>query len=233
MGPAFNVTNSDTFDFQPFSPGGKKIAWVYEGTTGDSDIYTINTGGRCFQRNQLCDRLDAKVTTPSMFPTTSRTMRITRPMKKVAYTGYNGLGSDDGEDYDHEIYTINVGGGGKSQVTNTTNSSPPALLGGDVRSSFLLWVYPEQLSSRGGSPEPKRSGLLAECRADVLFGCAEGLILALRGHGRLAHTGKHTTTTFRHSRHSRYGAIQPSAWNVSSANFALTEFSGGHFPSGD
>jgi dipeptidyl aminopeptidase/acylaminoacyl peptidase len=42
--------------------------------------------------------------------------------KKIAYTGYKGSSSDDGEDYDHEIYTINVGGGGKSQVTNTTNS---------------------------------------------------------------------------------------------------------------
>jgi Tol biopolymer transport system component len=39
--------------------------------------------------------------------------------KKIAFTGYKGLGTDDDEDFDHEIYTINVSGGSKSQVTNT------------------------------------------------------------------------------------------------------------------
>ncbi len=32
---------------------------------------------------------------------------------------FKGLGSDDDEDFDHEIYTIKVGGGGKTQVTDT------------------------------------------------------------------------------------------------------------------
>jgi Tol biopolymer transport system component len=36
--------------------------------------------------------------------------------KKIAYTGYNGAGYDD-IDFVLEIYTINIGGGGKSQVT--------------------------------------------------------------------------------------------------------------------
>jgi len=39
--------------------------------------------------------------------------------KKIVYTGSTGFDSED-EGFDEEIYTINVGGGGKSQVTNTT-----------------------------------------------------------------------------------------------------------------
>ena len=110
-GDAFNVTNNDRPDFFPdYSPDGEKI--TYSGTDVDgfeSEIYTINVGGGIpFQvTNNIKDDDD-----PSYSP----------DGKKIAYTGYNGLGSDDGEDYDHEIYTINVGGGGKSQVTNTTNS---------------------------------------------------------------------------------------------------------------
>jgi hypothetical protein len=41
-------------------------------------------------------------------------------------------------------------------------------------------------------PVAKVTTLHPERRDDVLFGCAEGLILALWGHGPLAYTGKHT-----------------------------------------
>src|SRR5215216_3133783 len=39
--------------------------------------------------------------------------------KKIAYECFKDLGSADDEDFDYEICTIKIGGGGKSQVTNT------------------------------------------------------------------------------------------------------------------
>jgi len=109
-GAAFNVTENDSPDFYPdYSPDGKRIA--YSGTDLDgleTEIYTIDVGGGIPFRvtNNTKDDED-----PSYSP----------DGKKIAYTGYKGLGSDDGEDFDSEIYTINVGGGGKSQVTDTAH----------------------------------------------------------------------------------------------------------------
>ena len=115
-GAAFNVTNNDTGGVDPswggvdpsYSPDGKRIAYIIFDEP-DTEIYTINVGGGGEFRvtNNTKDEED-----PSYSP----------DGKKIAYTGYKGLGSDNVADFDHEIYTINVGGGGKSQVTNNTNS---------------------------------------------------------------------------------------------------------------
>jgi hypothetical protein len=55
--------------------------------------------------------------------------------KKIAYTGFKGLGSDDDEVYDHEIYTINVGGGVNLELP-TAHTTPAILPGEVVRSGF-------------------------------------------------------------------------------------------------
>jgi Tol biopolymer transport system component len=108
-GDPFQVTDNDREDVYPdYSPDGRRIAHSsYDGY--DSEIYTINVGGGTpFQvTNNIKDDEE-----PSYSPNG----------RKIAYEGFKGLGDGDGEDFDHEIYTINVGGGGKSQVTNTTNS---------------------------------------------------------------------------------------------------------------
>src|SRR5215216_733392 len=101
------VTNNDRNDFDPaYSPNGKRIAYTnYDGH--DTEICTIKVGGGGKSRvtNDIKDEEE-----PSYSPNG----------KKIAYTGFKGLGTDEDEDFDHEIYTIKVGGGGKSHVTDTT-----------------------------------------------------------------------------------------------------------------
>jgi TolB protein len=88
-----------------YSPNGKRIA--YSCSDGhDQEIYTINVGGG------------------GKFKVTNNTKDDEEPSyspdgKKIAYTSYKVLGSSDDEDFDSEIYMINIGRGGKSQVTNT------------------------------------------------------------------------------------------------------------------
>jgi Tol biopolymer transport system component len=104
-GSAFKVTDNETDDFDPdYSPDGKRIAYAsYEGP--DTEIYTINVGGGTpFQVTNNVKDEEA----PSYSP----------DGKKIAYECYKALGSDDDEDFDHEICTINVGGGGKTKVTD-------------------------------------------------------------------------------------------------------------------
>jgi TolB protein len=105
-GGKFKVTDNRRNDFYPdYSPDGKRIAYThYDGH--DTDLYTIKAGGG------------------GRFPVTKNDKDELAPSyspdgKKIAYTGYKGLGSDDGDDFDSEIYTIKVGGGGKTQVTYT------------------------------------------------------------------------------------------------------------------
>ena len=77
---------------------------VYEDP--DLEIYTIGVDGRGKFKvtNNTKDDED-----PSYSPDGN----------KIAYTGYKLFGSSDDEDFDSEIYTINVGGGNRSQVTDT------------------------------------------------------------------------------------------------------------------
>ena len=96
-----------------YSPNGKRIAYSdYDGK--DYEIYTIKVGGGG----------KTKVTnnnTQDFWPAYSP------DGKKIAYECYKALGSDDDEDFDHEICTINVGGGGKTKVTDTAGySSDPS-----------------------------------------------------------------------------------------------------------
>jgi TolB protein len=88
-----------------YSPGGKRIAYSdYDGQ--DYEIYTINVGGGTpFQVTNNVKDEEASSYSPDG--------------KKIAYECYKALGSDDDEDFDHEICTINVGGGGKTKVTDT------------------------------------------------------------------------------------------------------------------
>jgi TolB protein len=88
-----------------YSPNAKRIAYAsYEGP--DTEIYTINVGGGTpFQVTNNVKDEEA----PSYSP----------DGEKIAYECYKALGSDDDEEFDHEICTINVGGGSKTQVTDT------------------------------------------------------------------------------------------------------------------
>ena len=88
-----------------YSANGKKISFS-SARDGNSEIYSMNANGTLQTRlstNPASDQF------PSYSP----------DGKKIAYRGFKALGSSDDEDYDSEIYTINVGGGGKSQVTDT------------------------------------------------------------------------------------------------------------------
>jgi Tol biopolymer transport system component len=105
-GDRFQVTNNDNSDnmFPDYSPDGTRIA--YTGLDGnDNEIYTINVGGG--GKSQVTHN-DKDEEAPSYSP----------DGKKIAYTGYNGAGYDD-IDFVLEIYTINIGGGDKSQVTDS------------------------------------------------------------------------------------------------------------------
>jgi len=78
-----------------------KISYVFYG--GGGGIYTTNPGGGG----------NTKVANGGEGPAYSPNG------KRIAYTSYKVLGSSDDEDFDCEIYMINIGRGGKSQVTNT------------------------------------------------------------------------------------------------------------------
>jgi Tol biopolymer transport system component len=96
------VTNNNTHDFWPaYSPDGTRIAY-----SGDYGIYTINVGGGGETKvtNNVKDE-----EAPSYSP----------DGEKIAYECFKALGTDDDEDFDIEICTINVGGGGKTKVTDT------------------------------------------------------------------------------------------------------------------
>jgi Tol biopolymer transport system component len=98
-----------TEGFDPsYSPNGKRIAYIrYDGP--DTEIFTIKVegGGKTRVTNNKRDDF-----TPSYSP----------DGKKIAYMGYTGLEADD-RPIDAIIYTINVGGGGKSQVTDPAYSA--------------------------------------------------------------------------------------------------------------
>ena len=88
-----------------YSPDGKRIAYSgYEGP--DTEIYTIKVGGGGETKvtNNVKDE-----EAPSYSP----------DGEKIAYECFKALGTDDDEDFDIEICTINVGGGGKTKVTDT------------------------------------------------------------------------------------------------------------------
>jgi Tol biopolymer transport system component len=105
-GGKFRVTSDDKGAFDSdYSPDGKRIAYAgYEGP--DTEIYTISVdgGGKVKVTNNVKNE-----EVPSYSP----------DGEKIAYEGYKALGSSDDEDFDHEIYTIKIGGGGKTQVTDT------------------------------------------------------------------------------------------------------------------
>jgi Tol biopolymer transport system component len=87
-----------------WSPNGKRIAFT--GHDGhDYEIYTISaTGGSRFNvTNNTSDDLQ-----PSYSP----------DGKKIAYVAHRGTGEGSAQKYDSEIYTVNVGGGGRAKVTN-------------------------------------------------------------------------------------------------------------------
>jgi hypothetical protein len=88
-------------------PAGGNISWQERqdsllgprGATGDFEIYTINPDG------------EVGLTSPT-------TLRSTRPAyspsgQQIAYAGEDGPNGD-------EIYTTNVGGGGRVQLTDNT-----------------------------------------------------------------------------------------------------------------
>ena len=106
-GDKFRLTYNDiSDDFEAdYSPDGKRIAYSgYEGP--DTEIYTINVGGGTpFQVTNNVKDEEA----PSYSP----------DGEKIAYECFKALGSDDDEDFDSEICTIKVGGGGKTKVTDT------------------------------------------------------------------------------------------------------------------
>ena len=88
-----------------YSPNGKRIAYSdYDGN--DFEIYTIKVGGGGETKvtNNVKDE-----EAPSYSP----------DGEKIAYECFKALGTDDDEDFDIEICTINVGGGGKTKVTDT------------------------------------------------------------------------------------------------------------------
>ena len=89
-----------------YSPDGKRMAYVCYDGGRDPEICTINVGGGGKRQVTHNNEWDFD---PSYSPNG----------KKIAYTGYKVFGSSDDEDFDSEIYTIKVGGGGKSQVTNS------------------------------------------------------------------------------------------------------------------
>jgi hypothetical protein len=95
-----------TFGFAPsYSPDGKRIAYAdFDGH--DQEIYTIKVGGG--GRTQVTNN-NASDSSPSYSP----------DGKKIAYQGSKVFLSSDGIDFEDVIYTINVGGGNKSQVTDT------------------------------------------------------------------------------------------------------------------
>jgi Tol biopolymer transport system component len=106
-GDEFRLTYNDiSDDFEPdYSPDGKRIAYSgYEGP--DTEIYTIKVGGGGETKvtNNVKDE-----EAPSYSP----------DGEKIAYECFKALGTDDDEDFDIEICTINVGGGGKTKVTDT------------------------------------------------------------------------------------------------------------------
>ena len=106
-GGKFQLTYNDiSDDFEPdYSPDGKRIAYSgYEGP--DTEIYTIKVGGGGETKvtNNVKDE-----EAPSYSP----------DGEKIAYECFKALGTDDDEDFDVEICTINVGGGGKTKVTDT------------------------------------------------------------------------------------------------------------------
>jgi len=84
----------------PGNPG--KIAYYgYDAPNGDSEIYTIKSGGG--GKVQLTDNATNDYD-PSYSPSG----------KKIAYSGRDGATGD------WEIYTINPGGGGKFKVTDNS-----------------------------------------------------------------------------------------------------------------
>jgi Tol biopolymer transport system component len=101
------VTHNDKGgnDGPDYSPNGKRIAYAgYDGH--DAEIYTIKVDGG--GRTQVTDNAKDEEA-PSYSPNG----------KKIAYECFKALGTDDDEDFDHEICTIRVGGGDKTKVTDT------------------------------------------------------------------------------------------------------------------
>jgi Tol biopolymer transport system component len=90
------LTHNNTDDFDPsYSPDAKKIVYAgQDGPKGDLEIYTINASGE--DKFQLTNS-DVDEEWPTYSP----------DGEKIAYMGPDG-----------GIYSIKVGGGGKSRVTN-------------------------------------------------------------------------------------------------------------------
>ena len=105
-GSRFQVTNNNRHDIAPaYSPDGKRIAYeAVDRSQSVSNIYTINaTGGKPFKvtHNKSYDSHPVYSSLPDYSPSG----------KRIAYVGSDGHGHT-------EIYTNNVGGGDKFQVTN-------------------------------------------------------------------------------------------------------------------
>ena len=109
-----------------WSPNGKRIAFT--GHDGhDYEIYTISaTGGSRFNvTNNTSDDLQ-----PSYSP----------DGKKIAYVAHRGTGEGSAQKYDSEIYTVNVGGGRRFNVTdNNTGETEPSYSPNGKRIAFSGW----------------------------------------------------------------------------------------------
>jgi Tol biopolymer transport system component len=107
-GGTTQVTDNNKYDFAPsYSPSGEKLAYeCYAGI--DTDICTISVrGGSKFN----VTKNDTDDFNPDYSPDGNR----------IAYEGFEGrIGENPSDDASTNIYTIKVGGGGKSRVTNSS-----------------------------------------------------------------------------------------------------------------
>ncbi len=132
INPGEGATTKVTRGYQPsYSPDGKRIAYTsYDGH--DTEIYTIKVGGGSHSGSSIfcrwhpmvvsCDFGKTRVTNDNKddnFPSYSPNG------KRIAYTRttYRRINDTVSADPIDEIFTVKVGGGGKTKVTNGSDPS--------------------------------------------------------------------------------------------------------------